>query len=81
MGAARRQVGEAAVNKLVAIRRASGKRSLIAEQDFDPALHTLWDAPQAPPAASPRVDMGEPAIPPVHHPAAKRGPGRPKGRR
>lgn len=29
--------------ELVAIRRPSGARSLIAREDYDPARHTLWE--------------------------------------
>ena len=35
----------------VAIRRASGKRSNVALEDYDPATMTLWDAPVAAPIA------------------------------
>ena len=31
--------------ELVAIRRPSGKLSLIAREDYDPIKHTLWEEP------------------------------------
>ena len=37
----------------VAIRRANGKQSIIALDDYDPAIHTLWDAPSVAPVAEP----------------------------
>ena len=47
----------------VAIRRASGKRSVIAREDYDPAVHTLLSDPLsvAPSVASVPEDIPEAA--------------------
>lgn len=39
------------LRELVAIRWPSGKRALIAREDYDPARHTLWESPSPVPSA------------------------------
>jgi len=55
----------------VAIRRASGKRSVIDAATYDPATMTLWDAPAAAPAPEPM---------PTHAPAPEVKPTPRRGR-
>ena len=50
VGDSGRLLGEGTVSEreLIAIRRSSGKKSLIAKEDFDPKVHTIWeDTPHA----------------------------------
>jgi len=54
----------------VAIRRASGKRSVIDATTYDPATMTLWDAPIVAPAPEP---MPTRVLAPEVKPTARRG--------
>ena len=44
---------------LIAIRWPSGKKALIAREDYDPNRDTLWEAPEAPQAAADAPAMPE----------------------
>jgi len=50
---------------VIAIRRASGKRSLIAADTYDPTIHTLWDAPESAEDAPESTITTAPLVAPV----------------